>query len=92
MKKILLSFIILSALIFSACSSKKEETTRDIVFLNDSLYRNSINTDTAALVQEVPEEAAPYIASRPATPKRVSPQKLRTVRNNTQPVYEPNPA
>ncbi len=91
MKKIFLSVSLLSAVIFSACSSKKEETTRDMVFLNDSLYRTSINTDTAALVQEVPEEAAPYVASRPATPKRVAPQKSRTVRNNTQPVYEPSP-
>ncbi len=92
MKKIFLSVSLLSAVIFSACSTKKEETTRDMVFLNDSLYRNSINSDTAALVQEVPEEAAPYVASRPATPKRMAPQRARTVRNNAQPVYQPTPA
>lgn len=92
MKKILLSFSLLSAVIFSACSTKKEETTRDMVFLSDSLYRSSMNTDTAALVQDVPEEAAPYVASRPATPKKAAAQKPRTVRNNPQPVYEPTVA
>ena len=92
MKKILLSLTILSAVIFSACSSKKEDTGREMVFLNDSLYRSSVNTDTAALVQEAPEQSAPYVATRQAAPKRVAPQKSRTVRNNPQPVYEPTVA
>lgn len=91
MKKILLPATLFAAILFSACSSKKEESTRDMVFLNDSLYRNSVNTDTAAFVEEVAEEAAPYVASRPAPVSRPVAQKSRTVRNKRQPVYEPAP-
>lgn len=102
MKKTLLSLSIVSAIIFSACSSKKEDTTREMVFLNDSLYRSSLNTDTAALVADEPEiEAPPVAAARPTVNKKPqrTPKKRynNTVYNNPQPspapaVTPPTPA
>ncbi len=93
MKKTLLSFTIVSAIILSACSSKKEDTTREMVFLNDSMYRSSLNTDTAAIVEDEPEiEAEPTPAVRPTNIKKPQRTPNRGTSNGTAYTPKPTPA
>lgn len=91
MKKTLFSLAIASAMILSACSSKKEDTTREMVFLNDSMYRSSMNTDTAALVEQEPEieEEEPVAPARPTAYKK--PQRTPNKGTKNSNVYTPKP-
>jgi hypothetical protein len=89
MKKLLLSLTLISVVVLSACNSKKEEQKRDMVLLNDSLFRSNMNTDTAVMVQNEPVEEAPFVAPRPQQNRRPAAQRTGNVRsNNTN--YENN--
>lgn len=83
MKKLLLSFTIASLVIFSACSSKKEEPKRDMVLLNDAMYQSSVNADTAVAVPDPIEEEPAYVAPRPAPAKKATPPRKKYVAPET---------
>jgi len=90
MKKLLLSLTLGSLVIFSACSSKKEEPKRDMVLLNDAMYQSSMNTDTATVVPDEFEEETKYVAPRKIQAERPAPKRKKyvaPVNNNT---YENN--
>lgn len=69
MKKLLLSISVIAALVLSACSSKKEIPARDMVLLNDSLYRSNASTDLA-LKEEMEEAEMEPVVQRKSAPKR----------------------
>ena len=77
MKKLLLSFTMGSLIIFSACSSKKEEPKRDMVLLNDAMYQSSMNSDTATVVPDAPKEETEYVAPRQIQSKKSTPQRKK---------------
>jgi hypothetical protein len=89
MKKLLLPLAIVSTVIFTACSDKKDQSDREMVLLTDSSHNNSLSSDTAAMQQNAPVAQAPEVgvppvrtttpATRPAKPKY------------DQPVYNNNP-
>jgi hypothetical protein len=89
MKKLILPFAIASALFFTACSSKTEETKRDMIMLNDAQHQNSLNTDTAATAAIEPEvEAPPAPVAAPRQYREPVVQQTKTVRPRTTPVYD----
>ncbi len=81
MKRILLPLMIISAGLFSACSSNKEEPKRDMVLLNDEMYKSSMNTDTAVLLKDEPIEEIPVITSKPAQNRKPAAQPRRNYNN-----------
>ena len=99
MKKVLLPFAIASAVIFSACSDKKEQTDREMVLLTDSSHNNSLSSDTAALQPTAPVAEAPVVAPPVRTtapsPRPSKPKYNQPVRDNnatTQAPVVPTPA
>jgi hypothetical protein len=91
MKKVLLPLVIVSAVFFTACNSKKEKTDREMVLLTDSMYKSNLGSDTAAIIpQETPqvaepEVAAPVVRTKKPTPRRSNTNYNQPVPNNTQP-------
>ena len=91
MKRILLYFSIFSILLLAACSGKKEEPKREMVFLNDSMYQSSMNTDRAAMETTEPEINEPIAASRPTAYRKPVKQKSQyTLKNNNSNVQNPS--
>ena len=89
MKKILLPFVIVSVVLFTACNSKKETSQREMVLLTDSMYKSNLGSDTAAIVaQPQPEPAAPVVAAPIVRTKKPVPHKSNTTYN--QPVNNNN--
>lgn len=89
MKKILLPLIVSAAVLFTACSSNKEESKRDMVLLNDQMYQNSMNSDTAvALVEPVVQEQAP--APQANAYREPVARKTPARRPTQRPVYQDN--
>lgn len=91
MKKLLLPFTIVSALFFTACSSKTEEPTRDMIMLNDAMHQNSMNSDTAATSAIEPEETAPpapVAAPAPRQYREHVAHRTTIVRPKATPVYD----
>ncbi len=85
MKKVLLPLVIVSAVLFTACSSKKESTDREMVLLTDSMYKSNLGSDTAAMVeQQAPEMAEPQVAAPVVKTRKPAPRKTNTTYN--QPV------
>lgn len=99
MTKILLCSTIIAASLFTACSSKTENAPREMVLLEDSMYKSSPLTDTAAIASEAPEaDNESQEATRP-TRRRDAPQPqiiyvhVPAAQPATQaPVYTPEPA
>lgn len=88
MKKVLLPLVIVSAVLFTACNSKKETTDREMVLLTDSMYKSNLGSDTAAItIQEAPEAAEPEVTAPVVRTKKPAPRKTynEPVQNNTQP-------
>ncbi|HMJ46930.1 MAG TPA: YMGG-like glycine zipper-containing protein [Ferruginibacter sp.] len=93
MKKFILPLAI--AAIFSACNTeKKDDTQREMVILNDSLYRNNVSSDTGTSIVAEPAIGEP-IAVKPAAPRKTitkSPRKtynppvVSNVPNNPAPL------
>jgi Glycine zipper len=79
MKKLLLSVTLGSLVIFSACSSKKEEPKRDMVLLNDAMYQSSMNTDTAVVAPEEFEDETEYVAPRKTQAKKSNTQRKKYI-------------
>ena len=101
MKKVLLPLVIVSAVIFTACNSKKETTDREMVLLTDSMYKSNLGSDTAAIVQQEapeavqPEVAAPLVKTKKPAPRRTNTTYNQPVQDNsattTAPLPVPNP-
>ena len=97
MKKLLLSLAIVSVVVFSACSNKKETSQREMVLLTDSMYKSNLGSDTAAVVpQQEPEPAAPVVAAPLVRTKKPAPRKTNKTynepaNNNTPPAVVNNP-
>ena len=70
MKKFILPLAI--AALFSACSTeKKDDTKREMVILNDSLYKNNVSSDTGTSVVAEPIINEP-VTARPTPRKAVA--------------------
>ena len=82
MKRILLSFSIFSILLLAACTSKKEEPKREMVFLNDSIYQSSMKTDRAAMETVAPAMDQPITDSRPLSYRKPVNKKSQPIINN----------
>ncbi len=101
MKKVLLPLVIVSAVIFSACNSKKETTDREMVLLTDSMYKSNLGSDTAAIVEQQtpvmaePEVAAPVVKTKKPVARKTNNSYNQPVRDNnattTAPLPVPNP-
>lgn len=90
MKKLLLPLAIVSAVIFTACSDKKDQTDREMVLLTDSSHNNSLSSDTAAMQQTAPVAQAPQVAVPPVRTTVPAPRPAQPKYN--QPVYSNTPA
>ncbi|MBC7934873.1 MAG: glycine zipper 2TM domain-containing protein [Rhizobacter sp.] len=88
MKKLLLPLAIASAVIFTACGDKKEETNRDMVLLTDSSHNNSLSSDTATMQQTAPVAQEPLVTAPPVRSTNQTPRK--TTNKYNQPVPKDN--
>jgi hypothetical protein len=73
MKTTLLSISIIASVILTACSSKTEDPKRDMILLNDSLYRSNTATDNANSMkqEEIQTEDAKQATAESAPQKTV---------------------
>jgi hypothetical protein len=68
MKKFILPLAI--AAIFSACNTEKKEDKREMVILNDSLYKNNVMSDTGTSIVAEPAVSEP-VSVKPAARRTI---------------------
>src|SRR5215212_9595647 len=68
MKKFILPLAI--AAVFSACSTEKKEDKREMVILNDSLYKNNVMSDTGTSIVAEPAVSEP-VSVKPAARRTI---------------------
>lgn len=94
MKKFILPLAI--AALFSACNTeKKDDAKREMVILNDSLYRNNVMSDTGTSIVAEPAISEPVAVKKAAPRKTIvkSPRKTTSapVVSNTPQTTAPLP-